>query len=39
MTPYFQNPLDLGADVVIHSLSKYSGGHDDILGGWLIINN
>lgn len=32
-TPYFQNPLDLGADVVMHSASKYLGGHSDIIAG------
>ncbi|MEM3191997.1 MAG: PLP-dependent aspartate aminotransferase family protein [Thermoplasmata archaeon] len=35
-TPYFQNPLDLGADVVIHSTTKYINGHSDSLGGALI---
>ena len=35
-TPYFQNPLDLGADVVMHSASKYLGGHSDIIAGALI---
>ena len=32
-TPYFQNPLALGADVVLHSSTKYLGGHSDVLGG------
>lgn len=32
-TPYFQKPLDLGADVVVHSATKYIGGHGDVLGG------
>lgn len=36
LTPYFQNPLDLGADVVIHSATKYLEGHNDTLGGFLI---
>lgn len=36
LTPYFQNPLDLGADVVIHSATKYLGGHNDTLGGFLV---
>ena len=35
-TPYNTNPLDLGADVVIHSLTKYIGGHGDLLGGAVI---
>ena len=38
-TPYNTNPLDLGADVVIHSLTKYIGGHGDILGGTVISND
>ncbi len=36
MTPYFQNPLELGADVVIHSGTKYLGGHNDTLAGFLV---
>jgi len=35
-TPVFQNPLDLGVDIVMHSSTKYFGGHSDILGGALI---
>lgn len=35
-TPYLMRPLALGADVVIHSLSKYIGGHDDVLGGVVL---
>ena len=35
-TPYLQNPLDLGADIVSHSSTKYIGGHSDIVGGALI---
>jgi cystathionine gamma-synthase len=35
-TPVFQNPLSLGADIVMHSSTKYFGGHSDILGGALI---
>lgn len=35
-TPYFQNPLDLGADVTVHSASKYLGGHSDIIAGALV---
>ena len=38
-TPYNTNPLDLGADVVIHSLTKYIGGHGDLLGGAVISND
>jgi len=36
MTPYFQQPLRLGADVVIHSATKYLNGHGDTLGGVII---
>jgi len=39
MTPYFQNPLLLGADVVVHSTTKYLGGHSDLLGGVLVFNS
>ncbi|MFR8169987.1 MAG: trans-sulfuration enzyme family protein [Marvinbryantia sp.] len=35
-TPIFQNPLDLGVDIVMHTLSKYIGGHSDIIGGVLV---
>lgn len=35
-SPYFQNPLDLGADIVMHSSTKYIGGHSDTIGGVLI---
>jgi cystathionine gamma-synthase/cystathionine gamma-lyase len=38
-TPYFQQPLTLGADIVIHSTTKYIGGHSDIVGGAVIINH
>ncbi len=38
-TPYLQTPLDLGADVVVHSLTKYLGGHSDVVGGALIVND
>lgn len=38
LSPYFQNPLDLGADVVIHSGTKYLGGHNDTLGGFVVTN-
>jgi cystathionine gamma-synthase len=35
-TPYLQNPLALGADVVVHSTTKYCGGHSDVIGGALV---
>ena len=38
-TPYVQNPLDLGADVVMHSVTKYLGGHSDVVMGALITND
>ena len=38
-TPYLQQPLALGADVVVHSLTKYLGGHSDVIGGAAITNN
>lgn len=38
-TPYLQNPLGLGADLVCHSTTKYIGGHSDIVGGALILND
>ncbi|MDO8643448.1 MAG: PLP-dependent aspartate aminotransferase family protein [bacterium] len=38
-TPYFQKPLELGADVVLHSTTKYLGGHSDLIGGVLITND
>ena len=38
MSPYFQNPLDLGADTVIHSLTKYINGHSDVVGGAIMLN-
>ena len=38
-SPYLQNPLDLGADVVMHSVTKYIGGHSDLVMGALITNN
>lgn len=36
-TPVFQRPLDLGADIVLHSTTKYSGGHSDVQGGALVL--
>lgn len=38
-TPYLQRPLELGADVVLHSLTKYLGGHSDVVGGALLGND
>ncbi len=38
-TPYLQRPLDLGADMVMHSVTKYLGGHSDVVMGALILNN
>lgn len=38
-TPYFQKPLELGADAILHSTTKYIGGHSDIIGGALISNS
>ncbi|MDR1370126.1 MAG: PLP-dependent aspartate aminotransferase family protein [Dysgonamonadaceae bacterium] len=39
LSPYFQKPLDLGADIVIHSSTKYIGGHSDVLGGAVLLND
>ena len=39
LTPYFQTPIDLGADVVIHSATKYLEGHNDTLGGFFVTNH
>jgi cystathionine beta-lyase/cystathionine gamma-synthase len=38
-TPYLQNPLALGIDIVTHSTTKYLGGHSDVVGGALIVND
>jgi len=38
-SPYLQSPLELGADIVLHSLSKYVGGHSDVIGGALIVKD
>lgn len=38
-TPYLQSPLDLGADIVMHSVTKYIGGHSDLVMGALIVND
>jgi cystathionine gamma-lyase len=37
-TPFLQNPLDLGADIVVHSTTKYIGGHSDVVGGFAATN-
>lgn len=39
VSPYFQKPLDLGADVVIHSTTKYINGHSDVIGGLVVLND
>jgi cystathionine beta-lyase/cystathionine gamma-synthase len=39
LSPYFQKPLTLGADIVVHSTTKYINGHSDIIGGAIILNN
>jgi cystathionine gamma-lyase len=38
-SPYLQNPLDLGADIVLHSATKYIGGHSDVIHGCLVVKN
>ena len=38
-SPYLQRPIELGADVVVHSTTKYLGGHSDVLGGAVIVND
>lgn len=38
-TPYLQRPLELGADIVVHSMTKYLGGHSDIVGGAVIVKD
>ncbi|AAK78906.1 cystathionine beta-lyase/cystathionine gamma-synthase [Clostridium acetobutylicum] len=39
MTPYLQKPLTLGADIVLHSATKYLGGHSDLVAGLVVVNN
>lgn len=39
LSPYFQNPLSLGADIVVHSVTKYINGHSDVVGGVLATNS
>ena len=38
-SPYLQNPLDLGCDIVMHSVTKYLGGHSDVIQGCLVMND
>lgn len=38
-TPYLQQPLSLGADIVVHSSTKYLGGHSDVVGGFIAVND
>lgn len=38
-SPVLQNPLDLGADIVIHSATKYLAGHSDVLAGLAVVND
>jgi cystathionine gamma-lyase/cystathionine beta-lyase len=38
-SPYLQNPIDLGADIVMHSVTKYLGGHSDVVMGALMLND
>src|SRR6188472_4588592 len=38
-TPYLQQPLELGADIVVHSTTKYLGGHSDVVGGALVVRD
>ena len=38
-SPYFQRPLELGADIVVHSTTKYLGGHSDVVGGAAVMNS
>lgn len=38
-TPYLQNPLEMGADIVVHSATKYLGGHSDVVMGAVMLNN
>ena len=39
LSPYFQNPTVLGADIVVHSVTKYIAGHSDVIGGAIMLNN
>ena len=39
MTPYLQRPIELGADIVVHSATKYLGGHSDLIAGIVVVNS
>lgn len=39
MSPYLQRPLELGADIVIHSATKFIGGHSDVIGGLVVVKD
>lgn len=39
LSPYFQNPIQLGADIVVHSGTKFLGGHNDTLAGFIVVNS
>lgn len=39
MTPYLQRPLELGVDIVVHSATKYLGGHSDVVSGLVVVND
>src|SRR5919201_4878220 len=39
MSPFFQRPLELGADVTLHSATKYIGGHSDVVGGLVAVHD
>ena len=39
LSPYFQRPLDLGADIVVHSTTKYINGHSDVVGGGIVVKD
>ena len=39
MTPYLQRPIELGVDIVVHSATKYLGGHSDVVAGLVVVNN
>ena len=39
MSPYFQRPIELGADFIVHSTTKYLNGHSDVIGGIIIVND
>jgi len=39
MSPYLQRPIELGADIVIHSATKFIGGHSDVIGGLVVVNS